>query len=88
MIQDLLKQDSPVAGFRGLGIYSLSFNGKECFPILVLDGSMGELHKYIGGGSTLNESLEIAIDYIDHVRNHGISTRHPVHVTTLRRLNN
>jgi hypothetical protein len=68
MIQDLLAQDSPLAIIRSLGIYSLSFNGKECFPILVLDGSMGELHKYIGGGSTLNESLEIAVDYIEFLR--------------------
>jgi len=29
---------------------------------------MGELHKYIGGGSTLNESLEIAVDYIEFLR--------------------
>ena len=71
MIQDLLAQDSPLAIVRSLGIYSLSFNGKECFPILVLDGSMGELHKYIGGGSTLNESLEIAVDYIELVGKYG-----------------
>ena len=71
MIQELLQQDTPIAMVRSLGIYSLSFNGKECFPILVLDGSMGEVHKYIGGGSTLNESLEIAVDYIEHVKNHG-----------------
>ena len=65
MIQELLAQDSPIAVIRGLGIYSLRFNGKECFPILVLDGAMGELHKYIGGGSTLNQSLEIAVDYVE-----------------------
>ena len=68
MLQELLRQDTPVAIVRALGIYSLSFNGKECFPILVLDGSMGELHKYIGGGSTLNESLEIAVDYIEFLK--------------------
>jgi|TARA_R100000963_G_C4614533_1_gene83865 hypothetical protein len=73
MIQELLAQDSPVAVVRGLGIYSLTFNGKECFPILVLDCSMArELHKYVGGGSTLNESLEIAVDYIEYVTKYGI----------------
>ena len=71
MIQDLLAQDSPLAIVRSLGIYSLTFNGKECFPILVLDGSMGELHKYVGGGSTLNESLDIAVDYAEHVAKYG-----------------
>ena len=71
MIQELLAHDTPLAIVRNLGIYSLTFSGKECFPILVLDGSMGELHKYIGAGSTLNESLEIAVDYVEHVAKHG-----------------
>jgi hypothetical protein len=75
MIHELLKHDTPEAVFRGLGIYSVTFNGRQSFPILVLDGAMGELHKYIGGGSSLNESLEIAVDYIEFVAKHGTNRR-------------
>ena len=68
LITDLVRQDTPVALVRSLGIYNLRFNSKECFPILVLDGSMGELHKYIGAGATLNDALDIAVDYVEFLK--------------------
>ena len=71
MIQELLAHDSPVAIIRSLGVYNISFNGKEGFPILVLDGAMGDCGKYIGAAATLNDSLEIAVQYVEHVAKHG-----------------
>ena len=68
LLTDLVRQDTPVAIVRSLGIYNLRFNSKECFPILVLDGSMGEVHKYIGAGATLNDALDIAVDYIEFLK--------------------
>jgi hypothetical protein len=72
MEKDVITATTPVAVIRGLGIYEITCNGKDNYPVRILDGSMGELGHFLGMGCTLNDALELAVDYIES-RNRGTS---------------